>query len=53
MSGTKTSTFKVGLIAMRSGCDPQANLSAVLCGDRPGQTRRRRLRADAGNDQRA
>jgi predicted amidohydrolase len=30
MSGTKTSTFKVGLIAMRSGCDPQANLSAVL-----------------------
>lgn len=30
MSGTKTSTFKVGLIAMRSGCNPQANLSAVL-----------------------
>ncbi len=30
MSGTKTSTFKVGLIAMRSGCDPQANLDAVL-----------------------
>ncbi|MFZ3353739.1 MAG: carbon-nitrogen hydrolase family protein [Xanthobacteraceae bacterium] len=30
MSGTKTSTFKVGLIAMRSGCDPQANLSTVL-----------------------
>ena len=30
MSGTKTSTFKVGLIAMRSGCDPRANLSAVL-----------------------
>jgi deaminated glutathione amidase len=30
MSGTKTSTFKVGLITMRSGCDPQANLSAVL-----------------------
>jgi len=30
MSGTKTSTFKVGLIAMRSGIDPQANLDAVL-----------------------
>jgi len=30
MSGTKTSTFKVGLIAMRSGCDPQTNLDAVL-----------------------
>ena len=30
MSGTKSSTFKVGLIAMRSGLDPQANLNAVL-----------------------
>ena len=30
MSGTKSSTFKVGLIAMRSGCDPQANLNAVV-----------------------
>jgi predicted amidohydrolase len=30
MSATKTSTFKVGLIAMRSGCDPQTNLNAVL-----------------------
>lgn len=30
MSGTKSSTFKVGLIAMRSGLDPQANLDAVL-----------------------
>jgi predicted amidohydrolase len=30
MSGTKSSTFKVGLIAMRSGIDPQANLNAVL-----------------------
>jgi deaminated glutathione amidase len=30
MSGTKNSTFKVGLIAMRSGLDPQANLDAVL-----------------------
>jgi deaminated glutathione amidase len=30
MSATKSSTFKVGLIAMRSGCDPQANLDAVL-----------------------
>ena len=30
MSGTRTSTFKVGLIAMRSGIDPQANLDAVL-----------------------
>ncbi len=30
MSDTKTSTFKVGLIAMRSGMNPQANLDAVL-----------------------
>jgi deaminated glutathione amidase len=30
MSGTKSSTFKVGLIAMRSGIDPQANLNVVL-----------------------
>jgi deaminated glutathione amidase len=30
MSGTKNSAFKVGLIAMRSGRDPQANLNAVL-----------------------
>jgi predicted amidohydrolase len=30
MSGTKASTFKVGLIAMRSGIDPQTNLDAVL-----------------------
>ncbi len=30
MSGSKSSTFKVGLIAMRSGLDPQANLDAVL-----------------------
>ncbi len=30
MSGTKSSTFKVGLIAMRSGLEPQANLNAVL-----------------------
>jgi predicted amidohydrolase len=30
MSGTKSSTFKVGLIAMRSGIEPQANLNAVL-----------------------
>jgi predicted amidohydrolase len=30
MSGTKSSTCKVGLIAMRSGLDPQANLDAVL-----------------------
>ena len=30
MSAIKSSTFKVGLIAMRSGCDPQTNLNAVL-----------------------
>jgi deaminated glutathione amidase len=30
MSAAKNSTFKVGLIAMRSGCDPQANLKVVL-----------------------
>ncbi|MGA8821173.1 MAG: carbon-nitrogen hydrolase family protein [Xanthobacteraceae bacterium] len=30
MSGTKSSTFKVGLIAMRSGLEPQTNLNAVL-----------------------
>lgn len=30
MSGNKSSTFKVGLIAMRSGLNPQANLDAVL-----------------------
>jgi deaminated glutathione amidase len=30
MSGTKSSAFKVGLIAMRSGRDPQGNLDAVL-----------------------
>ncbi len=30
MSATKNSAFKVGLISMRSGIDPQANLNAVL-----------------------
>ena len=30
MSGTKSSTFKVVLIAMRSGLEPQTNLNAVL-----------------------
>ena len=30
MSTAKTSTFKVGLIQMRSGLDPQANLAAAL-----------------------
>jgi deaminated glutathione amidase len=30
MSGSKSSTFKVGLIAMRSSLDPQGNLNAVL-----------------------
>jgi deaminated glutathione amidase len=30
MSAAKNSAFKVGLIAMRSGRDPQANLNAVL-----------------------
>ena len=30
MSGTKSSTFKVGLIAMRSGLDQKANLDAAL-----------------------
>ena len=51
MSDTQDSTFKVGLIQMRSGLRPAANLSAVLVGDRRGQTRRRRLRPDAGDDQ--
>jgi deaminated glutathione amidase len=30
MSAAKDSTFKVALIQMRAGCDPQANLNAVL-----------------------
>src|SRR5580704_9968827 len=30
MSGAHNSTFKVGLIQMRSGLDPQANLAAAL-----------------------
>ncbi len=30
MSGPSHSTFKVGLIQMRSGLDPQANLAAAL-----------------------
>jgi predicted amidohydrolase len=30
MSATKGSKFTVGLIAMRSGCDPQTNLDALL-----------------------
>jgi predicted amidohydrolase len=30
MSGPNNSTFKVGLIQMRSGLDPQANLAAAL-----------------------
>ncbi|HEX3935903.1 MAG TPA: carbon-nitrogen hydrolase family protein [Xanthobacteraceae bacterium] len=30
MSGAKASTFKVGLVQMRSGLEPQANLAAVL-----------------------
>jgi deaminated glutathione amidase len=30
MSAAKTSAFKVGLVTMRSGMDPQANLAAVL-----------------------
>lgn len=30
MSATKNSTFKVGLISMRTGIDPQANLNTVL-----------------------
>jgi deaminated glutathione amidase len=30
MSGTKPSTFKVGLVQMRSGLDPQDNLVALL-----------------------
>ena len=30
MSGPGHSTFKVGLIQMRSGLDPQANLAAAL-----------------------
>jgi deaminated glutathione amidase len=30
MSAAKDSTFKVALIQMRAGCDPQSNLNAVL-----------------------
>jgi deaminated glutathione amidase len=30
MSGAKSSTFKVGLVQMRSGLDPEANLTALL-----------------------
>jgi len=30
MSATNSSTFKVGLVQMRSGLDPQANLTALL-----------------------
>jgi len=30
MSAAKTSTFKVGLVQMRSGLEPQANLTALL-----------------------
>ena len=30
MSAATTSTFKVGLVQMRSGLDPQANLAALL-----------------------
>jgi predicted amidohydrolase len=30
MSGLKSSTFKVGLVQMRSGLDPQANLTSLL-----------------------
>jgi deaminated glutathione amidase len=30
MSGPGNSTFKVGLVQMRSGLDPRANLAAVL-----------------------
>jgi predicted amidohydrolase len=30
MNGSRNSTFKVGLIQMRSGLDPQANLAAAL-----------------------
>ncbi len=51
MSAAKAATFKVGLIQMRSGLDPQVNLTHGFGVDRRGQARRRRLRADAGNDQ--
>ena len=30
MSGATASTFKVGLVQMRSGLDPQHNLGALL-----------------------
>jgi predicted amidohydrolase len=30
MSGLKSSTFKVGLVQMRSGLDPQANLTSLI-----------------------
>ena len=44
-------TFTAGLVQMRSGLSPQANLDAAVQADRRGQERRRRLRADAGDDQ--
>ena len=30
MSSGKSSTFKVGLVQMRSGLDPQANLASLM-----------------------
>ena len=51
MSTGKAATFSAGLIQMRSGLTPQANLDAAVQADRRGQERRRRLCADARDDQ--
>ena len=47
----EASTFTAGLIQMRSGLTPAANLDAAVTPDRRGARRRRRLCADAGDDQ--
>ena len=36
MNAAASSAFKVGLVQMRSGLDPQANLAAALAFDRGG-----------------
>ncbi len=51
MTRQSASTFKVGLVQMRSGLDPAGQSRRAAGGDRRSQARRRRLCADAGNDQ--
>ena len=50
MSSTPA-TFKAAMIQMRSGLTPAANLDDAVAPDRRGQGRRRRLCADARDDQ--